>query len=197
MRPYAALVGERPAVDFVIAAAAAARETATDNTGMYKKHRPGRGTADSRRWTFRSGGNSDNSWPPRLTTIRCPPMPDPSNPVSPIYFDALHIGRPTETDWHEMTREAIIAFAREYDPQPFHLTDAGGEASAFGRLVASGLHTFSVFNKLRVAAEPGLAITAGLGLEKLRFMVPVEPGDRLQVRGAVFDKRPAVLEPDR
>ncbi len=118
-------------------------------------------------------------------------------PAVPIYFDDLHIGRRTETGWYEMTREAIIEFAQEYDPQPFHLTDAGGEASAFGRLVASGLHTFSVFNKLRVAAEPGLAITAGLGFEKLRFMAPVEPGDRLQARGAVFEKRPSESRPDR
>ena len=117
--------------------------------------------------------------------------------ATPIYFDELHIGRRVETDWHEMTREAIIAFAQDFDPQPFHLTDEGGKASAFGRLVASGLHTFSVFNKLRLAAEPGLAITAGLGFDKLRFMIPVDPGDRLQVRGEVFEKRHSGSKPDR
>ena len=64
-------------------------------------------------------------------------------------------------------------------------------------MVASGLHTFSVFNKLRLAAEPGLAITAGLGFDKLRFSTPVDPGDRLQVRGEVFEKRLSGSKPDR
>jgi acyl dehydratase len=117
--------------------------------------------------------------------------------VDAIYFEDLFIGRRHETDWHEMTREAIVEFAQIYDPQPFHLTDDGGEASAFGRLVASGIHTFAVFNKLRLAAEPGIAITAGLGTDKLRFMMPVEPGDRLQVRGEVFEKRSSASKPDR
>ena len=117
--------------------------------------------------------------------------------VAPIYFDELPIGRRTETGWHEMTREAIIDFAREYDPQPFHLSDAGGAASAFGRLVASGLHTFAVFNKLRMATEAGLMVTAGLGFDKMRFLVPVEPGDRLQVRGEIFEKRLSASKPDR
>ncbi|HUT48715.1 MAG TPA: MaoC/PaaZ C-terminal domain-containing protein [Alphaproteobacteria bacterium] len=117
--------------------------------------------------------------------------------AAPIYFGDLQIGRRVETDWHEMTRAAIIAFAQDFDPQPFHLTDEGGAASAFGRLVASGLHTFSVFNKLRLAAEPGIAITAGLGFDKLRFMVPVEPGDRLQVHGEVIEKRLSGSKPDR
>ncbi len=117
--------------------------------------------------------------------------------AEPIYFDDLHVGRVLETGWYEMTREAIVAFAGEYDPQPFHLSDEGGLRSAFGELVASGIHTFSVFNKLRLAAEPGLVVAAGLGFEKLRFLAPVHPGDRLRVRGSCTEKRPSKTKPDR
>ena len=55
--------------------------------------------------------------------------------VTPIYFDDLFVGRTIETEWHEMTRAAIVDFAAEYDPQPFHLSEEGGERSAFGELV--------------------------------------------------------------
>jgi len=117
--------------------------------------------------------------------------------LKPIYFDELPIGRQTETEWHEMTREAIVAFAGEYDPQPFHVSDEGGRTSGFGRLVASGLHTFAVFNKLRMAIDGGIVVTAGLGFDKLRFLVPVEPGDRLRVRGEVVESRVSQSKPDR
>ena len=67
--------------------------------------------------------------------------------IDVIYFEDLFVGRRLETDWQEMTRDAIVEYAQIYDPQPFHLTDDGGKASAFGRLVASGIHTFAFGRK--------------------------------------------------
>ena len=106
-----------------------------------------------------------------------------------LFYEDHRVGQSARIGAHEFTREAIIAFARAYDPQPFHLDDAAGAASLFGSLCASGWHTASVCMRMlidfreaqRVAAaargEPLPALGLGAGMRDLRWTSPVRPGD--------------------
>ncbi len=118
-----------------------------------------------------------------------------------LYYEDHRVGQTATVGSHQFTREAIIAFARAYDPQPFHLDDAAGAASLFGSLVASGWHTASVCMRLlvdyreerRAAAaargEPLPALGVGLGIRNLRWANPVRPGDVVTFSGRVESMR--------
>lgn len=96
-----------------------------------------------------------------------------------------------------VTREAVIAFAAEFDPQPFHLDDAAAEASLFGRLSASGWHTCAM--TMRMICDDHLLEAASLGspgIDSLRWTRPVYPGDTLRVRLEVLEARPMGSRPD-
>ena len=82
-----------------------------------------------------------------------------------------------------VTREATLAFARDFDPQPFHLDDAAAAASLFGRLAASGWHTFAM--AMRMMCDAYLLESSSLGspgIDNLRWLKPVYPGDTLSMR---------------
>jgi len=102
--------------------------------------------------------------------------------VTPRYFEDWSVGDRFETASLAITRDDIVRFAREFDSQPFHLDDAAGAASVFGSLCASGWHTASIAMKLIV--ETGAFSSdgvVGLGIEMLRWLSPVRPGDELSV----------------
>jgi acyl dehydratase len=95
-----------------------------------------------------------------------------------------------------VTREDVIAFARAYDPQPFHLDDAAAQGSLFGRLAASGWHTCAL--AMRMMCDAYLLESASLGspgIEQLRWLKPVYPGDTLRVRLTVLEARPMASRP--
>ncbi len=99
-----------------------------------------------------------------------------------IYFEDLKLGDTFRTPEHTVTAEEIIAFGRQYDPQPFHTDAAAAKASLFGRLVASGWHTAAVTMGLMVRGEMALdGGVIGQGVDELRWPRPVLPGDRLRV----------------
>lgn len=96
-----------------------------------------------------------------------------------------------------VTREAVLEFARQFDPQPFHLDDAAAEASLFGRLAASGWHTAAM--TMRMMCDAYLLESASLGspgLDSLRWLKPVYPGDTLSGRLVVLEARPMNSKPD-
>jgi acyl dehydratase len=104
------------------------------------------------------------------------------------YFEDLPVGTVLETGTFEMTRDAIVGFAEQYDPQPFHLGEKSAENTFFGRLVASGWHTAAV--TMRLLVESGHFGTTGLvgaGVDELRWPKPVIPGDVLRVRTEVVE----------
>jgi len=114
------------------------------------------------------------------------------------YFEDLEIGAETEFGSYQVTREEVLEFARKYDPQPFHLSDEAAAKTHFGRLSASGWHTaamtMAVIARKVVAEEQ-----AGLGspgIDELRWLKPVYPGDTLHVRGRIIDKTPSRSKPD-
>ena len=101
-----------------------------------------------------------------------------------IYFEDLEVGQETIFGHYDVTREEVLEFARKYDPQPFHLSDEAAAKTHFGRLAASGWHTcamtMAVIARHVVADEQ-----AGLGspgVDELRWLKPVYPGDRLTVQ---------------
>ncbi|MFM8770273.1 MAG: MaoC family dehydratase [Rubrivivax sp.] len=96
-----------------------------------------------------------------------------------------------------VTREATVAFAAQFDPQPFHLDDAAAEASLFGRLSASGWHTAAM--AMRMICDDHLLDTASLGspgIDQLRWVKPVYPGDTLSVRLEVLEARTMSSRPE-
>ena len=115
-----------------------------------------------------------------------------------IYFEDLEVGSERVFGTYHVTREEILEFAHKYDPQPFHLSDEAAAKTHFGRLAASGWHTAAMVMRVLVdglTAEP----QAGLGspgVDELRWLRPVHPGDTLTVHGKIVDKTPSRSKPD-
>lgn len=106
------------------------------------------------------------------------------------WFEDFHAGDAIPLGSHEMTREAIVAFARNWDPQPMHLDDVGGATSLLGALSASGWHSGCVL--MRLFADNLLAGSASLGspgIETLKWLKPVHAGDRLTAVMNVLETR--------
>ena len=118
-----------------------------------------------------------------------------------IWFEDMAVGRVDRFGSMAVTREEVLDFARRYDPQPFHLDDAAAEANPlFGRLAASGWHTAAM--GMRMVADHwaelgGRAILGGAGIDELRWLKPVYPGDRLRAESEVIEARPSASKPDR
>jgi len=95
-------------------------------------------------------------------------------------------------------RDEIVAFAEQFDPQPFHLDEQSARHSIFGGLVASGWHTAALTMRLVVESEFRSATgTTGLGFDGLRWPVPVRPGDELRIESEVLDLRLSRSRPDQ
>src|SRR3954468_8233382 len=97
-----------------------------------------------------------------------------------------------------VSRDDIVAFARRFDPQPFHMDEAAAKQTFVGRLIASGWHTCAL--TMRIIADGFILDTAlmgSLGIEEVRWLRPVRPGDALRVRATVLDARPSQSRPDR
>jgi acyl dehydratase len=118
--------------------------------------------------------------------------------MNELYLEDLHVGDRFGSDTFEVTEESIIAFARDFDPQPFHLDAAAAERSVFKELVASGWHTAAMSMKLFVTGGLRLAGgSVGLGVDELRWPRPVKPGDTLRLETEILDVRPSQSKPDR
>jgi acyl dehydratase len=115
------------------------------------------------------------------------------------YFEDIEIGRVTDFGTYEVTREEVLDFARKYDPQPFHLSDEAAAKTHFGRLAASGWHTCAMTMATIVRTLSTGRQQAGLGspgVDELRWLKPVYPGDTLHVRGKIIDKTPSRSKPE-
>ena len=113
-----------------------------------------------------------------------------------LYLEDLHVGQTFTTGSITVTTEAIKAFAREYDPQPFHLDEAAAQASLFGGLAASGWHTAALSMRLLVDGLPIAGGLIGVGGETT-WPRPTRPGDTLTVHIEVLEITPSRSRPDR
>lgn len=115
-----------------------------------------------------------------------------------IYFEDLEVGREVEYGRYEVTREEVLDFARKYDPQPFHLSDEAAAKTHFGRLAASGWHTCAMtmamlVENLKANRQAGLGSP---GIDQLRWLKPVFPGDVLRCESEVLEKRRSRSRPE-
>ncbi len=116
----------------------------------------------------------------------------------PITFDDFQAGQTFEFGDHTLTTAEIVEFAQQFDPQPFHVDEHAAKESAFGGLIASGWHTAALFMRMYVDAILADAASMGSpGVEELRWLVPVRPGDRLRGRATVLEATPSATRPDR
>jgi acyl dehydratase len=118
-----------------------------------------------------------------------------------LFFEDHEVGQSAAIGSYLFTREAILAFARDYDPQPFHLDEAAAAASLFGGLCASGWHTVSASMRVlvdyrdvllaaaRTRGEAPPPLGLGAGVRELRWKMPVRPGDVIAFTCAVQVKR--------
>ena len=112
------------------------------------------------------------------------------------WFDDLKIGMRFRTGETTVCKEDIKRFASEFDPQPFHLDEAAAESTMLKGLAASGWHTAAIVMKLVVEARPfGPHPLLGMGVDDLRWMKPVRPGDTLHVEGEVVELTPSRSKP--
>ena len=115
-----------------------------------------------------------------------------------IYFEDLEIGVEQVFGHYDVTREEVLEFARKYDPQPFHLSDEAAAQTHFGRLAASGWHTAAMAMRVIVdgLGKVPQATLGSPGIDELRWLKPVYPGDRLTVSGRIIDKTASRSKPD-
>jgi acyl dehydratase len=114
------------------------------------------------------------------------------------YFEDIRAGDVIELGSVEVTRDEIVEFASRYDPQAFHLGDDAAARSPFGGLIASGWHTAAMFMRLFVEGILLDAVSLGSpGVEELRWLHPVRPGDVLTGRVRVVETRVSERNPAR
>ena len=114
------------------------------------------------------------------------------------YFEDFKPGDVIELGSRTISKESILAFAREFDPQPFHTDEEAAKRSIYGGLLASGWHTGSLL--MRILNDGLLKDTASLGspgVDELRWLKPVRPGDVLSARMTVLESIPSRSKPDR
>lgn len=113
------------------------------------------------------------------------------------FFEDLVVDSFQEFGSYLVTEEEILEFASKYDPQPFHLSEEAGKAMIFGGLCASGWHTGSIAMRMTVDNMP--ANSAGLGspgLDELRWVKPVFPGDTLHMTSTITGKKESKSRPE-
>jgi acyl dehydratase len=113
-----------------------------------------------------------------------------------LYLDDLAVGQRFASGPHVLDAEQVRAFAREFDPQPFHLDGEAAASSLFGGLAASGWHTAAVTMRLLVDSVPLAGGVIGAGGE-IAWPRPTRPGDVLTVESEVLEVRPSRSRPDR
>jgi acyl dehydratase len=114
------------------------------------------------------------------------------------YLEDLNVGDKASFGSYQVTRDEVLDFARKYDPQPFHLSDDAAARTHFGRLAASGWHTCAMtmamlVENLEAYPQAGLGSP---GVDELRWLKPVYPGDTLRVESEIVDVTPSRSKPD-
>lgn len=118
-----------------------------------------------------------------------------------VYFEDIVVGETLTFGSVTVTREQTTGFAAEFDPQPFHLSDEEAASTHFGTISASGWHTTALFMKMFVAEmqkTPGrqAASLGAVGIDELRWLRPLRPGDTLRGTSEVIEKTPSRSRPE-
>lgn len=115
-----------------------------------------------------------------------------------LHFEDFPVGETVLLDpVHEVTRDDIVTFASQFDPQDFHLDDEAAKDTLLGGLAASGWHSCAIV--MRLMSDGYISRSAGLGspgLDEVRWLKPVRPGDRLRLRRTCLAARRSASRPD-
>ncbi|TPQ38738.1 MULTISPECIES: MaoC family dehydratase [Cupriavidus] len=115
-----------------------------------------------------------------------------------LYFEDFEVGSRRELGSYLVTEEEILSFARQYDPQPFHIDKEAAAKSIYGGLISSGWMTCSIMMRLLVLSTTGKSASMGSpGVDEIRWLKPVYAGDTLTAVLVVLDTRPSQSKPDR
>ncbi|RKE45766.1 MULTISPECIES: MaoC family dehydratase [unclassified Sphingomonas] len=114
------------------------------------------------------------------------------------YFEDIEVGRTASFGSYAVTREEVMDFAAKYDPQPFHLSDEAAAQTHFGRLSASGWHTCAMVMSMVVAnlKDNQQAGLGSPGIDELKWVKPVYPGDTLRCETEILEKRVSASRPE-
>lgn len=112
------------------------------------------------------------------------------------WFDDLKVGMKFKSETVSVSKEDILRFAREFDPQPFHMDEEAAKNTILGGLAASGWHTAAIAMRLVTTCRPfGPHPQFGAGVDDLRWLKPVRPGDTLHLEGEVVELLPSKSKP--
>ena len=120
-----------------------------------------------------------------------------TDPARRTYFDELPVGYRSEIGTWKLERDAVVAFAKAWDPQPFHVDEAAAQGSIYGGLTASSLHLFAICTRLFFDHEDRIAVLAMLGKDAVQFPNPARVGDRLTYTTECIEARASQSKPDR
>jgi acyl dehydratase len=115
-----------------------------------------------------------------------------------LYFEDIIVGQKSSFGHYEVTMEEVLEFATKYDPQPFHLDNEAAAQTHFGHISASGWHTCAMtmrmlVDNMKVNQQAGLGSP---GVDEIRWLKPVYPGDTLRVEGEILSKRQSQSKPE-
>ena len=113
-----------------------------------------------------------------------------------IYYEDLEPGQIVEYGRYTAKKTEMLAFARKWDPRPFHIDEAFAKTTLYGSLTASGVFTLAVFTKVCNAGTADFAVRGALGYEKLAFPAAVKADDVLTGRSEIRGKRPSKSRPE-
>lgn len=115
-----------------------------------------------------------------------------------LFLEDLQVGQRFGSDSIKVTKEGIFEFARQFDPQPFHLNEEAAQRSIFKELTTSGWHTAAMSMRLFVTGKfQAAGGSIGLAVDELRWPLPVKPGDILKLETEILDVRKSRSKPDR
>ena len=116
--------------------------------------------------------------------------------MSVEYYSDIRLHQKYRSREYPLTEEGIIAFAREWNPEPFHVDPETAKKSRIGGIFAAGPHLIAICVKLTNEKRPRPASVAGMGWDELRFLKPALPGDRLIAESEVISKRISKSDPN-
>lgn len=113
-----------------------------------------------------------------------------------IYFEDLQIGERSLVGTHVVSKEEAIEFARQWEPQPYHVDEASAETSLYGGLTVCSLYLFAICTRLFFQREEQISVIAMLGKDEVRLPKPARPGEALTYYTECIAKRPSRSRPD-